>query len=48
MRNLHHRPNFDSGKTNESLHHSSKEHLKISNIPKFDTKILQNKENVAS
>ena len=35
MGNLHHRLNFDPGKTNKIFHHSSKEHVKISRIAKF-------------
>ena len=40
MGNLHYRPNFISGKINKIFYQSSKEHLKISRIAKFDGEML--------
>ena len=39
--NSHDRPNFNPGKTNKLIcHYSWDEHLKISKIAKFDSKML--------
>ena len=40
MGNLHYQPNFNPGKINKILYHSSKEHLKISRIAKFVGEML--------
>ena len=40
MGNLHYRPNFNPAKINKIFYYSSKEHLKISRIPKFGGEML--------
>jgi hypothetical protein len=37
--------NFELNKSGQKFHHSSKEHHKTSNIPKFRCKMLQNADN---
>ena len=39
--------NFELNKSRQKFHHSLKEHHKISNIPKFRCKMLQNAYNIA-
>jgi hypothetical protein len=39
--------NFDLNKSRQKFHHSLKEHHKISNIPKFRCKMLENADNIA-
>ena len=40
MDHLHYRLNFDLDKSRQKVHHSLKEHHKISNIPKFRYEML--------
>ena len=40
MGNLHYRLNFDPGKTKKIVHHSLKEHVKMSKIAKFGSEML--------
>jgi hypothetical protein len=39
--------NFDLNKSRQKIHHSLKEHHKISNSPKFRCEMLQNADNTA-
>ena len=48
MDNLHVRLNVDLGKWNKIFYHSSKGHLKISQIAMFGLQTLKNTENIAS